>query len=137
MKKLCSILLVIVMGLLPVGVFAADDNEEMLSYDATIAYKSVIDNAIAKYGVYKNKERATGVGLAMLIDFDGNGTLELLIGCENCKNADSGNDIYGEDFFEVYGYNDGIYKLTHTWAMFSMRGGFRMELKKWETMYML
>lgn len=99
-----------------------NDNEKALSYEAAIAYKSVIDNAIAKYGVYNN-EKYTGVGLARLIDFDGNGTLELLVGC--------GHSVPGDEcFFEVYGYNDGIFQLTHTYACDSMQLAFNMHLKK-------
>lgn len=97
-------------------------DEEILSYDAAVAYKSVVDNAIAKYGAY-NKEQYTGVGLARLIDFDGNGTLELLIGC--------GHSVPGDEcFFEVYGYNDGIFQLTHTYACDSMQLVFNMNLTK-------
>ncbi len=129
MKKriLCFFLsLSIILTIIPfdIAVFSSSSSNTALSYESAVAYRGIIDDAIKKYGNYRVENYIPqGVGLASLIDFDGNGTLELLIAC--------GHEEMGDEYFyEVFGYDNGIFKLTHTNACDSMSAGFSMDLAK-------
>ncbi len=92
---------------------------EGLSYEAAVAYKGVINDMHKEYGDYQGYDDSwemaeTGLGLAMLIDFDHNGTLELLIGCGTI------NPDEDRLFYEVYGYENGLVKYTHQYCCGSM-----------------
>ncbi len=93
---LVMILLVNMFAVLNITAYAESDP---LSYDAAVAYKKVVDEAIEKYGEF-DQSSYTGVGLVRLIDFDGNGNMELLLG-------------YSQTYAvcEVYGYNGTTYKM--------------------------
>ncbi len=126
-KKLFSIMLSLVMVLtfLPLGALQASAEED-LSYDAAVAYKSVIDKAYATYGAFRGydagEDMLTGLGLARLIDFDGNGTKELLIGCGTL------NEDEDRLFYEVYGYENGLVKYAHQYCCDSFDLGVNLWL---------
>lgn len=127
-KKLISIIFSLIMVLTTISQTNTGKvnaiEKPSLSYQAAVAYKSVIDDAIKKYGEYTVRQYiSSGVGLARLIDFDGNGSLELIIGVGHNVQAD-------EYFYEVYAYDDNLILLTHTECCNSFELGFDMRLEK-------
>lgn len=110
MKKYLCITIVLLMLAGNLCMTSAVYADNSLSYETAAAYKAVIDDSIAKYGTYTISDGMySGVGLIQLIDFDGNGTKELLIGVTEVY-----PDKTGDCFYEVYGYDNGAFMLTHT-----------------------
>lgn len=110
-KKLFSIVMTSLFALSAFSICVAHANEATgLSYDAAVAYQSVIDEARATYGDFRGYDTDeyayTGLGLVRLLDFDGNGTLELVIACGTPDDEEY-------FFFEVYGYQNGLIKYAH------------------------
>ncbi len=122
MKKYLCIAVVFLMLVSTFGVTSTVFADDSLSYEQAVAYKAVIDDAIAKYGIYTYINKLySGVDLIKLIDFDGNGTTELLIGVTEIF-----PDLSGDCFYEVYGYDNGAFMLTHTFCSNSMNLCFQL-----------
>ncbi len=104
-KRFLSLIIsmIMILSILSVNItqVAATENTA-LSYDAAVAYKSIIDEKLNKYG-YFNSSSYFGVGLVKLIDFDNDGSSELLIGYADKKRC----------IFEVYRYDDTLYRLAN------------------------
>ncbi len=107
MRRLISIVTCIVICICAiVPAYAQEDATQTLSYDAAVAYNEVVQRALSEYGTF-NQSIYSGVGLARLIDFDGDGSVELLIGYAVQTETT-------RSFYEVYGYDNEVYKLCET-----------------------
>lgn len=101
--------------------------ENNLTVDAAVSYKSIIENSMKKYGEFQIDEYGlyTGVGLVKIIDFDNNGSKELVIGYSVCH-----GDYEYSMYTEIYGYNGDAFLIEKIQSCGSFEAYFALKFLK-------